>query len=71
MTGIPSVAERKALLWFRVNGGPSVEFHRDMPPLAMRLRLLHRGWLRMAQQRKRGDPMTFELSEEGRKAIDP
>ena len=69
MTGIPNVAERKALLWYRVHG-PSVEYERDMPPLAMRMRLLQHGWLRMSQQRRRGDPMTFELSDAGRKALD-
>jgi hypothetical protein len=69
MTGVPNVAERKALLWYRVNG-PSADYQRDMPPLAMRMRLLHRGWLHMAPTRKRGDPMAFELSDEGKKALD-
>lgn len=69
MTDIPNVAERKALLWYRVYG-PSVEPQHDTPKLAMRMRLLQRGWIRMSEQRKRGDPMAFEISDKGREALD-
>jgi len=70
MTGSPSVAERKALLWYRVHA-PSADYERDQPPLVMRMRLLQRGWIRMAvTARKRGDPMVFEISDDGRKALD-
>ena len=66
---VPDLAERKALLWYRVNG-PSADI-RDMPPLVMRMRLLQRGWIRMSVgMRKRGDPMAFEISDDGRKALD-
>jgi hypothetical protein len=66
----PDVGERKALIWFRIHG-PTGRYDRTAPTRSMRLRLLNRGWIELSRKRKRFEPMNYEISEAGRKVLEP
>lgn len=64
-----SLAERKALRWYRRHG-PAEIFAQGAPSRRVRLLLIRHGWLAMIPKRHRFDPIKYDITPEGRKVIE-
>jgi hypothetical protein len=64
-----SLAERKALRWYRAHG-PAEISEPGAPARPVRLLLIRNGWVQITPKRRRFDPITYDITEEGRKVID-
>jgi hypothetical protein len=64
-----SLAERKALRWYRTHG-PAEAAALGAPPRPLRIHLIRRGLLAISPQRHRFDPIKYDITPEGRKVIE-
>lgn len=63
-----SLAERKALNWYRVNG-PALPNASGAPQTPHRTALVRRGLVQIDPNRKRFDPILYSITERGLEAL--
>lgn len=64
-----SLAERKALRWYRTHGPAGISAP-GVPSRPVRVLLIRHGWLQISPKRHRFDPVTYDITPEGRRVID-
>lgn len=74
MSDQPSLSERKALNWYRVNGPAEISAS-GAPSRAVRIALIRGGWVHISplnqyrQFRRLGDAILYDLTERGREIL--
>lgn len=63
-----SLDERKALNWYREHGPADVGAY-GSPDKVLRIALARRGLIGIAQNRRRFDPIAYEITERGREVL--
>jgi hypothetical protein len=64
-----TLVEKKALRWYRAHGPAGIS-DPGSPPRPMRVHLIKRGLLCIDPMRRIGDPITYVITDEGRKVIE-
>lgn len=64
MTDYLNLTERKALNWYRVNG-PSVANAPGSPQRRLRVALVRRGFIRIHPAMRMGEPIRYQITEQG------
>lgn len=64
-----SLAERKALRWYRARG-PVSNSEPGAPTRPLRFLLIRKGWVKIAPKRHWFDHVRYEITDAGREVID-